>query len=144
MGIFFEQKPSTDFVNLVETAINTPPPPVADLGAEAVALAGRIKPLVNCFATALSTAPPTGPNANAAAHTAATTATQTVVNQLLGGKSFNTGRFLIALFIFGALLAVGVWTEDIHLTTASGFLFGFAGAIFGVVTAYLGSEKSST
>lgn len=28
-----------------------------------------------------------------------------------------------------------------HLTTASGTLYGFAGAIFGIVTAFLGSEK---
>ena len=51
---------------------------------------------------------------------------------------------MIAFLIFAALIGGGVATEATPLTTASGTLFGFAGAIFGIVTAFLGSEKSSS
>jgi hypothetical protein len=54
---------------------------------------------------------------------------------------FNTLRFTIALLIFLALVGGGVAADAAHLTASSSALFGFAGAVFGVVTAFLGAGK---
>ena len=138
MGLFFDSRtPSPDVVNLVETALQTPPPAPGATHQQATALAGQLHPLVQTLSQALDSPPPANPDA-AAAVTA-----QAAVDQLLGGPSFNTGRFVIAFSIFAALVGGGIATEATHLTTATGTLFGFAGAVFGIVTAFLGSEKGS-
>jgi hypothetical protein len=103
-----------------------------------MALAGQLYPLVAELSQALDSPPPANPGADAAV------AAQATVDQLLGGPSFNTGRFLIAFLIFAMLVGGGIATEATHLTTSSGVLFGFAGAIFGIVTAFLGSEKGGS
>ena len=54
---------------------------------------------------------------------------------------FNTLRFTIALLIFLALVGGGVAADAEHLTASSSAIFGFAGAVFGVVTAFLGAGK---
>jgi hypothetical protein len=138
MGLFFEDRtPSPEVVNLVASAFQAQPPVDGTTARQAADLAGQLRPLVQTLATALDTPPSATPSAEAAA------AAKVVVNQLLGGSSFNTGRFVIAFSIFVALVGGGIATEATHLATASGTLFGFAGAIFGIVTAFLGIEKGS-
>jgi hypothetical protein len=137
VGLFFERRtPSPDVVNLVETALRTPPPkpPEPDATQQAMSL---LHPFVQTLSEAFDT--PTPPNPGAAAKVMA----QGAVDQLLGGPSFNTGRFVIAFSIFAVLVGGGIATEATHLTTAAGTLFGFAGGVFGIVTAFLGSEKGS-
>lgn len=140
MGLFFERRtPSSDVVDLVETALRTPPPvpPAPDATQQATHLAGQVHPLVQTLSDAIAS--PTPPNPEASAKAMA----QGAVDQLLGGPSFNTGRFVIAFAIFAALAGGGIACEATHLTTSTGTLFGFAGAVFGIVTAFLGSEKGS-
>ena len=142
MGLFFNNRaPSPDLVDLMQKALDTEPPAAgAATQHEARELAGELRPLTATLTTALaSRRPATG--ADSTAH--ATRAAQATVNQLLGGASFNTGRFVIALAIFAALVGGGIATEATHLTTATGTLFGFAGAVFGIVTAFLGIEKGN-
>jgi hypothetical protein len=139
VGLFFEPRtPSPDVVNLVETALRTQPPAPDVTEQQARVHAGHLHPLVETLSDALATHPPANPGAVAAVKAQAT------VDQLLGGSSFNTGRFVIAFLIFAALVGGGIATEATHLTTATGTLFGFAGAVFGIVTAFLGSEKGSS
>ena len=143
MGLFFENRvPNSDLIDLIQKALDTEPlPPGAARQEVAESLAGQLHPLTSTLTEALASRPP----ASSAASTAqATAAAQATVNQLLGGSSFNTGRFVIALAIFAALVGGGIATEATHLTTACGTLFGFAGAVFGIVTAFLGSEKGSS
>jgi hypothetical protein len=138
VGLFFERRtPSPDFVNLVETALRTPPPAlgVPEAAEEATRM---LHPLVQTLSEAIDS--PTPPNPGAAAKVMA----QGAVDQLLGGPSFNTWRFVIAFAIFAALVGGGIACDATHLTTSTGTLFGFAGAVFGIVTAFLGSEKGSS
>ena len=140
MGLFFERRTAgPDVVSLVETALRTPPPapPAPDVTQQAAHLAGQVHPLVQTLSDALAS--PTPPNPEATAKVMA----QGAVDQLLGGSSFNTGRFVIAFSIFAALVGGGIACEATHLSTSTGTLFGFAGAVFGIVTAFLGSEKGS-
>jgi hypothetical protein len=142
VGLFFERRtPSPDVVNLVESALRTPPlmPPAPDATQQhATRLAGEVNPLVQTFSDALDSPTPANPEA------AAKVMAQGAMDQLLGGPSFNTGRFVIAFAIFAALVGGGIACEATHLTTSTGTLFGFAGAVFGIVTAFLGSEKGSS
>jgi len=141
MGLFFDNHaPSPELVDLIQRALDAPPPPPTETRVEAAAFASQLHPLTSTLMTALASPPPAH-SAASAAH--ATAEARTTVNQLLGGSSFNTGRFIIALGIFCALVGGGIATEATHLSTAAGTLFGFAGAVFGVVTAFLGSEKGS-
>jgi hypothetical protein len=136
MGLFFEQRtPNPELVGMMAEALRTTPP-AGTSQQRAVELAGNLHPLVQSLTTALDSPVPANP-------AAATVAAQAAVNQLLGGSSFNSGRFWIALAIFLGLVGGGIATEATHLTTATGTLFGFAGAIFGIVTAFLGTEKAS-
>jgi hypothetical protein len=140
VGLFFERRtPSPDVVGLVENALRAAPPvpPAPDATSQATQLAGQVHPLVQTLSDALAS--PTPPNPEATAKAMA----QGAVDQLLGGSSFNTGRFVIAFSIFAALVGGGIACEATHLTTSTGTLFGFAGAVFGIVTAFLGSEKGS-
>jgi len=137
VGLFFERRtPSPDAVNLVETALRTPPP---GSSAEATAQATNLlHPLVQTVSDAIDTPTPANPAATAKVMA------QGAVDELLGGSSFNTGRFVIAFAIFAALVGGAIACEATHLTTSTGTLFGFAGAVFGIVTAFLGSEKGSS
>lgn len=138
MGVFFEQRrPDPTITNLLTQAYESPAPDPTHAPQLAAKMAGDFHPFVASLTTALST-PPAG-NAPALAGQAA----QQVTNQLLGGAAFNTGRFAIAFLIFGGLVGGGISCEATHLTTASGTLFGFAGAIFGIVTAFLGTESAN-
>jgi hypothetical protein len=139
MGLFFERTAaSPQLVALMTSALKAEPPQAGNVPTEAALFAAKLDPLVTTLSTALNSPPPQDVSA------AATKYAQSVVNELLGGPSFNTGRFVLAFLIFTALIGGGIATEATHLTTASGTLFGFAGAIFGIVTAFLGTEKGTS
>ena len=54
---------------------------------------------------------------------------------------FLVARFVGSLVIFGILVAGGVAADVLGYASSSNALFGFAGAVFGIVTAFLGTEK---
>lgn len=72
----------------------------------------------------------------------------TVARDVAGAASakatFNSGRFFIALAIFVALLVGGLVADIGGHTASSTALYGFAGTVFGVVAAFLGTEKGSS
>jgi hypothetical protein len=107
----------------------------ADATAEAT---NMLHPVVQTLTDAIARPTPENPGATAKEMA------QGAVDELLGGSSFNTGRFVIAFIIFAALVGGGIACEATHLTTSTGTLFGFAGAVFGIVTAFLGSEKGAS
>jgi len=138
MGLFFQRKsPSPELVNLMATALRANPTTPESAHDAVVHLASNFQPLMQVLDASVTTHTPA--NVDAVAMTNA----QAVVDQLLGGATFNTGRFLISLSIWAMLVGGAIATEATHLTTSSGALFGFAGALFGIVTAFLGSEKGS-
>jgi hypothetical protein len=142
VGLFFDNRAaSSDLVDLIQKAFDADPPAPGTAQQQAATLAGQLHPLAHALTGALAS-PPLANAADSAVQARATA--QATVNQLLGGASLNTGRFLVALAIFAALVGGGVATAATHLATASGTLFGFAGAFFGVATAFLGTEKGSS
>jgi hypothetical protein len=72
---------------------------------------------------------------------------QVIANQaareLVSNARFKAGRFMIALAIFVALVVGGAMMDVTGHGTSSNALYGFAGTVFGVVAAFLGTEKSS-
>ena len=60
-----------------------------------------------------------------------------------GYGKFNTGRFIGALVIFGAMVAAAIVTDGTGLDDSSKALWGFAATIFGVVVGFLAGEKSA-
>jgi hypothetical protein len=138
MGLFYERRsPSPELVNQLATALAASPSDAAATVQRATELAGNIGPVVRTFATALATPPPADPVPPAQAQA------QALADELLGGATFNTGRFIVTLLIFTALLVGGIVCEVNNLSTATGTLFTFAGTMFGIVAAFLGAEKGS-
>jgi hypothetical protein len=58
-------------------------------------------------------------------------------------QPFHAWRFAIAFALFALLVGGGIATDAAHMSSSSGALFGFAGSVFGVVVAFLGTEKDS-
>jgi hypothetical protein len=58
--------------------------------------------------------------------------------------TFNGRRFFVALAMFGALVIGGVAADIGGHYASSTALYGFAGTVFGVVAAFLGTEKSAS
>jgi hypothetical protein len=75
------------------------------------------------------------------ARAAATAKAEALSNQLLGGPSFNTGRFVVALLIFLALLGAAIGADAAELKSSPAALYALATTVFGVVVGFLGSEK---
>ena len=140
MGLFYDRRsPSPELVDELATAFATPPSAdPADAYRRAADLAGNVGPVVRNFATAFATPPPADTSAQARAQA------QALANELLGGTTFNTGRFFVTLLIFTALIVGGIVCEVNNLSTATGTLFTFAGTMFGIVAAFLGAEKGSS
>jgi hypothetical protein len=57
---------------------------------------------------------------------------------------FKVARFVGSLVLFGMLAGGGVAADIFNHPSSSNALFGFAGGVFGVVTAFLGTEKSAS
>jgi hypothetical protein len=135
MGLFFTQSaPNPELTDVIRRALTSPPS--EDVTENAKLAAAQIQPITSALMTAMEAPVPADPQSEATKQAVA------LANTLLGGAKFNTGRFLVALAIFVALVGTAIGTEAVGLTTATGTLFGFAGATFGIVTAFLGSEKS--
>jgi hypothetical protein len=142
VGLFFEQRtPDPGFVQLIAQAIQETPPAGADaITQRAKDLVGENPTLVHAVSEGLRQTPPTGADAAQKANKQAAQ----VANQLLGGSSFNTGRFVIALAIFALLLGGGITANACGQTASGSTLFALATTVFGVVSAFLGTEKSAT
>jgi hypothetical protein len=137
MGIFFDaRKPDPRLVELLQTAMHEQP---ADVEREATALLGQFKPLAEPVKAALASPAPANPDD---AKAAATAKAEALSNQLLGGSSFNTARFVVALVIFLALLGAAIGTDAAELKSSPAALYALATTVFGVVVGFLGSEKS--
>jgi hypothetical protein len=136
MGLFFEQEPIADDISLLAKAYEEDPP--ADKEAMNEQALGYLRelraPLVLSVETALKDGPVRGREARARARG---------LPFAPASPRFNTGRFLFALLIFFALVGGGTWADVANRPVTAGAVFGFAGGVFGVVTAFLGSEKGS-
>ncbi|MGH7912357.1 MAG: hypothetical protein ACREQM_04400 [Candidatus Dormibacteraceae bacterium] len=128
---------------MAEAMAQPPPTNDAETHGQVQALTARVHPLSKGLLEAINSTPadPTKPGAAQKDSASAQAQAQAVVDQLVGGQKFNTGRFVIAMAIFAVLIGGGVATEAIHLTSSSGTLLGLGGAFFGVVAAFLGTEK---
>jgi hypothetical protein len=142
MGLFFENMPSPDVTSLLAEAYRQEPPPndavLAEQTGRYIGLLGE--PLVPAFTAALLT--PAMPPEEARAQAAIRTATLAEVISA-GGTRFNARRFLMALLLFAALVAGGAVADSAHMTASAAALFAFGGSVFGVVTAFLASEKDT-
>jgi hypothetical protein len=138
MGVFFDQrKPDPRFIELMQRALQAPPDDQSDQRAQN--LAADFRPLVEPLkAAAKSPAPASAADAEKLASAKA----EEVSNQLLGGSSFNTGRFFVALAIFAVLIAAAIYTDAESFKSSPAALFALATTVFGVVVGFLGSEKN--
>jgi hypothetical protein len=57
--------------------------------------------------------------------------------------AFNTGRFIGAILIFGALVGAAIGSDAAGLADSQKALYGLAASVFGVVIGFLGGEKSA-
>jgi hypothetical protein len=138
MGLFFDKVPDAGATSLLAEAHQQQPPPNEQLAAQqTLAMMARL-PLARQIEQALME-PATDPahaQAQAEAEAAALPATTTM--------KFNATRFGLALLLFAALVGAGAGTDAAHMTASSAAFFSFAGSVFGVVTAFLGTEKGSS
>jgi hypothetical protein len=64
-----------------------------------------------------------------------------VADDIRQGTKFQSGRFLLALAVFVAIVLAAVVTDALKLETSPEALFGLAGTILGLVVGFLGGEK---
>jgi hypothetical protein len=142
MGLFFENTPSPDVTSLLAEAYRQEPPVTDEALAERtgryIGLVGE--PLVPAFTAALLTPAMSAEDARAQATVRAAALASALPT---GATKFNALRFLMALALFVALVAGGSVADSAHMTASAAALFAFAGSVFGVVTAFLASEKDS-
>ncbi len=75
---------------------------------------------------------------------AATLATQSINEmeaEISRARRFMPGRVVFAFAVFGALVGGAIAVDAAGLDDSATALFGFAGAVFGVIVGFLGSEK---
>ncbi|MEO6350988.1 MAG: hypothetical protein ABIP53_10090 [Candidatus Limnocylindrales bacterium] len=136
MGLFFERAaPRAPLTDLLSNALQTPPP--KNPNERAVDLASNFQPLIYELTEALASQPLATP---AEADAAAGKKASAVTSHLLGGATFNTGRFLVATAIFLALVAGAVTTDAFGLKDSPTALYGLATTVFGIVVGFLGAE----
>jgi hypothetical protein len=139
MGVFFERQADPAITALLRTAFAEEPPADPDRQRTmAVQMAGQLQPVVSAVSKALGTKT----SSPAAADAQASSTAADLTNQLLGGARFNTGRFVVALVIFLALLGGGVAADALKLTNSYTTLFALSTTVFGVIVGFLGGEKS--
>jgi hypothetical protein len=136
MGLFFEQAPTADDVSLLARAYGERPPESKEaMNEEALRYLRELRePVVLSVETALEDGPFGDKEARARARR---------LPVAPASPRFYTRRFLMALLIFFALVGGGTWADVANQPVTAGAVFGFAGGVFGVVTAFLGSEKGS-
>jgi hypothetical protein len=142
MGLFFEKMPSPEVTNLLAEAYRQEPPATDEALAEQtrryISVLGE--PLRPALTAALLNPAMTAEEAKAHATVRAASLSNLMST---GDTKFNALRFLMALALFVALVAGGSVADSAHMTASAGALFGFAGSVFGVVTAFLASEKDT-
>jgi hypothetical protein len=136
MGLFFEKRdPDPRLVEMFRQAIAAQPPEDAEQAASS--MAGSFEPMVTSLRTAYAAPQPRRPiDLDLLAHSSA----EAVGSRLLGGPSFNTGRFAVALAIFFVLLGGGIGADIASLKDSSTALYALATTVFGVVLGFLGAE----
>ena len=139
MGIFFDRGPSPEEIDLLAEAYRGSPVRDEDLDAQLGYYLRQFGgPHVDSVVTALRS-PELGPQQ------AQVRARRTAVARasLPPPTTFHAARFVGAVLIFAALGAGAAVADAANLAATSAALFGFAGSVFGVVTALLGSEKGT-
>jgi hypothetical protein len=140
MGMFFDKVLDSPAVNVLTEAYQEQPPANdADRDQRMLQLLDQL-PMVQQMRTALDASPASAEDAHAKA-----AASSAALASVAPGatKKFYPVRFIVAVIMFGALVGAGAGTDAAHLTASSAAFFGFAGGVFGVVTAFLGAEKDS-
>ncbi|MQY18334.1 hypothetical protein NRB20_14100 [Nocardia sp. RB20] len=142
MGLFFEhptQQVPTDVVSseirraLLDSGVSD----AAAAAAQRMGLLGVHDPrLESAITSALQISPSSEADADDQARAvAATLATQPPAQ-------FFWGRATLSVVLFVGLAAMGFWSDATHHPTSATAFFGFAGAVFGIVTALLSAEKA--
>jgi len=137
MGLFFDQVPSQDQINMLVDAYSQQPPAADDLDTQ---VGQYLRQFGGAHVSTLTTALQSQVNPQQAEERARAALAHTTPQ---APTKFHPWRFAIALLLFGALVGGGVAADASHLTAATAALFSFAGSIFGVVTAFLAVEKGS-
>lgn len=137
MGLFFDEIPETPAVDILADAFQSEPP-----ASEAAFDKQALRHLTQAnerFAAEVTDAL-TNP---ALSYREAKREAQRRTRAAQGPRkqNFHVWRFFVAIALFACLVGGGVAADSAHMTASSGALFGFAGSVFGVVTAFLGSEK---
>ncbi|MFF3566989.1 hypothetical protein [Nocardia jiangxiensis] len=142
MGLFFNhpvQQVPTDVVRaeIRRALLDSGKGDAAATAAQRMGMLGVQDPrLESAITTALQIAPPSESDADDQARAVAATFATAPPSQ------FFSGRATLAIVLFVVLAAMGFWSDDIHHPTSATAFFGFAGAVFGVVTALLSAEKA--
>lgn len=138
MGLFFDRPPSQDQVNTLATAYERQPPAPDELDHVANQFLRQFDGIhLNMLTSALRSEPMESQEAQQRAQTAM------AHGRARPPAQFKPLRFTFALLIFLCLVGAGIGSDAAHLASAPGALFGFAGSVFGLVTAFLGTEKGS-
>jgi hypothetical protein len=139
MGVFFDRGPSPEEIDLLAEAYRHPRTQDADLDTQVGYYLRQLGgPQVDSVLTALRSPALADQQAHARARRTAVARAS-----VPPPTTFHTARFVGAVLIFAALGAGGAVADAANLTPTSAALFGFAGSVFGVVTALLGSEKGT-
>lgn len=142
MGLFFDHPPQQVPAEVIRSEISralldSGRNDAAEVAAQRMRMLGVEDPrLESAITTALQTAPPSETDADAQARAAAATLAATPPAQ------FFWGRAALSILLFALLAAMGFWSDSEHHPTSATAFFGFAGAVFGVVTALLSAEKA--
>ncbi len=142
MGLFFEHPAQRVPADVVCAEIRRA---LLDSGAgDAAAVAGQRMSMLgvedprlkSAISTALQISPPSESDADAQARAAAATLATPPPSQ------FFWGRASLAIMLFAVLAAMGFCSDATRHPMSATAFFGFAGAVFGVVTALLSAEKA--
>jgi hypothetical protein len=137
MGLFFDREPTPDVIDVLARAYRKSPPAPADMDSETGHYLRQIGgPLVDSVVTALANDELQVQEAQTRARSAGVSRTTLPVS-----TKFHSGRFIVALLIFVALVVGGAVTDALNLAASSGAFFGLAGSILGTVIGFIGSEK---
>jgi hypothetical protein len=139
MGVFFDRGPSPEEIDLLAEAYRQEPPQDADMDRSVGYYLRQLGgPQVDSVITALRSPGLGDQQAQVRARRAAVARASPPPP-----TTFHAGRFVGAVLIFAAVGAGGAVADAANLAPTSAALFGFAGSVFGVVTALLGSEKGT-
>ncbi|WP_067677232.1 hypothetical protein [Nocardia miyunensis] len=142
MGLFFEhpvQRVPADVVRaeIRRALLDSGKDDAAAVAAQRMAILGVEDPrLESAITTALQISPPSESDADDQACAAAATLAAAPPSQ------FFWGRAMLSVVLFAVLAAMGFWSDATRHPTSATSFFGFAGAVFGVVTALLSAEKA--